>query len=106
MTGKGAEGPSSAPFGHAETEELSASVREITTQVTRSADIARNAAGEAQRSSENAKALSASAQGIGEVVEMTGSAATQLMSLSGALQTQAANLKNEVAEFVKGLRSA
>jgi methyl-accepting chemotaxis protein len=44
--------------------------------------------------------------GVGTAAEMTGSAATQLMSLSDALQTQAASLKGEVASFVKGLRAA
>lgn len=70
------------------TEELSASVREITAQVTKSADIARNAAGEAQRSTENVKALSASAQSIGEVVELIRAIAeqTNLLALNATIE--------------------
>ena len=91
------------------TEELSASVREITTQVTRSADIARNAAGEAQRSSENVKALSASAQGIGEVVELIRAIAeqTNLLALNATIEAARAGEMGKgfavVASEVKNL---
>jgi methyl-accepting chemotaxis protein len=91
------------------TEELSASVREITTQVTRSADIARSAAGEAQRSSENVKALSASAQGIGEVVELIRAIAeqTNLLALNATIEAARAGEMGKgfavVASEVKNL---
>ncbi|CAI9411052.1 hypothetical protein ANOBCDAF_02384 [Pleomorphomonas sp. T1.2MG-36] len=91
------------------TEELSASVREITTQVTRSADIARTAAGEAQRSSENVKALSASAQGIGEVVELIRAIAeqTNLLALNATIEAARAGEMGKgfavVASEVKNL---
>ncbi|WP_370675536.1 methyl-accepting chemotaxis protein [Pleomorphomonas sp. PLEO] len=91
------------------TEELSASVREITTQVTRSADIARTAAGEAQRSSENVKTLSASAQSIGEVVELIRAIAeqTNLLALNATIEAARAGEMGKgfavVASEVKNL---
>ncbi len=91
------------------TEELSASVREITAQVTKSADIARNAAGEAQRSSENVKALSASAQSIGEVVELIRAIAeqTNLLALNATIEAARAGEMGKgfavVASEVKNL---
>ena len=44
--------------------------------------------------------------GVGRAAEMTGAASTQLMSLSSNLTEKAAELKTEVAEFVKNLRAA
>ena len=44
--------------------------------------------------------------GVGHAAEMTGSAATQLMGLSGNLSTQADALTQEVQTFVRTLRSA
>jgi methyl-accepting chemotaxis protein len=91
------------------TEELSASVREITTQVTKSADIARSAAKEAQRSNENVKALSASAQGIGEVVELIRAIAeqTNLLALNATIEAARAGEMGKgfavVASEVKNL---
>jgi methyl-accepting chemotaxis protein len=91
------------------TEELSASVREITTQVTKSADIARSAAKEAHRSNENVKALSASAQGIGEVVELIRAIAeqTNLLALNATIEAARAGEMGKgfavVASEVKNL---
>ncbi len=63
-------------------------------------------AGNTQRAASGANDVTGNIAGVGTAAEMTGSAATQLMALSGALQTQAARLKDEVAGFVTGLRSA
>ncbi len=43
--------------------------------------------------------------GVGRAAEMTGAASTQLMSLSGALSVQAANMQQDVAAFVQQLRA-
>ncbi len=43
--------------------------------------------------------------GVGRSAEMTGSASTQLMTLSGSLSEQADDLQREVAEFVRNLRA-
>jgi methyl-accepting chemotaxis protein len=63
-------------------------------------------AGNTHRAASGASDVTENITGVGTAAEMTGSAATQLMSLSGALQTQANALKNEVASFVEGLRAA
>lgn len=44
--------------------------------------------------------------GVGSAAEMTGAAATQLMTLSGGLNNQSATLQREVADFVRSLRVA
>ena len=44
--------------------------------------------------------------GVGHAAEMTGSASTQLMSLSGGLNSQAADLQREVAQFIEQIRAA
>jgi methyl-accepting chemotaxis protein len=43
--------------------------------------------------------------GVGRAAEMTGTASTQLMGLSGSLNTQASDLQREVVDFVKQLRA-
>ncbi|WP_246161459.1 methyl-accepting chemotaxis protein [Segnochrobactrum spirostomi] len=43
--------------------------------------------------------------GVGRAAEMTGSASTQLMTLSGSLAEQADDLQREVNEFVRNLRA-
>ncbi len=63
-------------------------------------------AGNTHKAANGARDVTENISGVGTAAEMTGSAATQLMSLSDALQTQAASLKGEVASFVKGLRAA
>lgn len=44
--------------------------------------------------------------GVGTAAEMTGSAATQLMTLSNALSTQAERLRLEVRSFIKSVNAA
>ncbi|MBP2150928.1 hypothetical protein [Xanthobacter flavus] len=44
--------------------------------------------------------------GVGQAAGMTGSAATQLMSLSSALSEQSQDLQREVTSFVSTLRAA
>ncbi len=44
--------------------------------------------------------------GVGRSAEMTGAASTQLMTLSGELNSQAVNLQKEVGDFVTQLRAA
>jgi methyl-accepting chemotaxis protein len=43
--------------------------------------------------------------GVGHAAEMTGTAATRLMSLSSSLQTRSADLQAEVSGFVRTLRA-
>jgi methyl-accepting chemotaxis protein len=59
-----------------------------------------------QRAASGAADVTGNISGVGTAAEMTGSAATQLMTLSGGLNTQSAALQREVAEFVRSLRAA
>jgi methyl-accepting chemotaxis protein len=65
-------------------------------------EIAHNTA----RASEGAKAVTGNIGGVGHAAEMTGAASTQLMTLSGNLQSQSSELQTEVARFVKSLKAA
>jgi hypothetical protein len=44
--------------------------------------------------------------GVGQAAEMAGAASTQLMTLSGGLETKAAELKTVVAGFLQDLQAA
>ena len=59
-----------------------------------------------QRAARGASEVTGNIAGVGRAAEMTGSAATQLMGLSGDLTQRSADLQREVAEFVKSLRAA
>ncbi len=59
-----------------------------------------------QRAAQGTEAVTNNIAGVGQAAEMTGTASTQLMGLSGTLTDQAARLQNEVANFVKSLRAA
>jgi methyl-accepting chemotaxis protein len=70
------------------TEELTASVGEISQQVTNSSKIAKEAAAEAAASSKNVQSLSVSAQQIGTVVELISNIAAQtnLLALNATIE--------------------
>ncbi len=59
-----------------------------------------------QRAADGAGAVTQNIGGVGSAAEMTGTASTQLMSLSTKLQEQSGALQNEVEEFVQYLRQA
>ncbi len=59
-----------------------------------------------QRAAQGTEAVTNNIAGVGQAAEMTGTASTQLMGLSGTLTDQAARLQNEVTNFVKSLRAA
>jgi methyl-accepting chemotaxis protein len=63
-------------------------------------------AGNTQRAAAGTADVTDTIAGVGSAAEMTGTAATQLMSLSGNLSTQSASLQREVADFVKALKAA
>ena len=69
-------------------EELSASIQEISKQVSQSSSIAKEAAVEANTSSENVQTLSQAAQQIGEVVELISNIAAQtnLLALNATIE--------------------
>jgi methyl-accepting chemotaxis protein len=58
------------------------------------------------RAAEGAAHVTDNIVGVGRAAEMTGAAATQLMSLSGILSGQAGDLTTNVETFVQTLRSA
>ncbi|PKR91050.1 methyl-accepting chemotaxis protein [Pleomorphomonas diazotrophica] len=70
------------------TEELTASIGEISQQVTNSSKIAQEAAAEAAASSKNVQSLSVSAQQIGTVVELISNIAAQtnLLALNATIE--------------------
>jgi methyl-accepting chemotaxis protein len=72
----------------AATEELTASISNIAQQVTRSAEIANQAAGEARRTNSVVEGLAAGTQKIGEVVTLIQSIASQtnLLALNATIE--------------------
>jgi methyl-accepting chemotaxis protein len=62
-------------------------------------------AGNTQRAALGAAEVSRNIGGVGSEAEMTGSAATQLMGLSGKLAEQSGDLQSEVSAFVAELRA-
>jgi methyl-accepting chemotaxis protein len=58
------------------------------------------------RAAEGTRHVTDNITGVGRAAEMTGAAATQLMSLSSALSSQADSLTHEVDSFVRTLRTA
>jgi methyl-accepting chemotaxis protein len=91
------------------TEELSASVREIGQRVATSRDIARRALGASATTSETVQSLSASAQRIGDVVQLISSIAAQtnLLALNATIEAARAGEAGKgfavVASEVKSL---
>ncbi|MCE1238105.1 MAG: methyl-accepting chemotaxis protein [Hyphomicrobiales bacterium] len=59
-----------------------------------------------QRAAQGAQQVTDNISGVGRAAEMTGAAATQLMSLSGGLATQAVDLKRVVETFARDLAAA
>lgn len=58
------------------------------------------------RAAQGATQVTGNMSGVGQAAGMTGSAATQLMSLSSALSEQSQDLQREVTSFVGSLRAA
>jgi len=91
------------------TEELSASVREIGQRVATSRDIAKRALVESKETSETVRSLSASAQRIGDVVQLISSIAgqTNLLALNATIEAARAGEAGKgfavVASEVKSL---
>ena len=91
------------------TEELAASVREIGQRVTASRDIAERAMAEATGTSETVRTLSASAQRIGDVVQLISAIAgqTNLLALNATIEAARAGEAGKgfavVASEVKSL---
>ncbi|WP_343221311.1 methyl-accepting chemotaxis protein [Oharaeibacter diazotrophicus] len=59
-----------------------------------------------QRAATGTTDVTGNIAGVGTAAEMTGTASTQLMGLSGKLSDQSRVLQQEVADFVEGLRAA
>ena len=72
----------------AASEQLTAAINEISSQVTRSADISRNAVGEARRSNEMVQGLAEAAERIGQVVTLINDIASQtnLLALNATIE--------------------
>lgn len=72
----------------AASEQLTAAINEISSQVTRSADISRNAVGEALRSNEMVQGLAEAAERIGQVVTLINDIASQtnLLALNATIE--------------------
>ncbi len=63
-------------------------------------------AGNTAKASDGTQQVTENIFGVGRAAEMTGAASTQLMGLSGNLTAQANELREEVQDFVKQVRSA
>ncbi|MGL4286624.1 MAG: methyl-accepting chemotaxis protein [Phreatobacter sp.] len=87
-----------------------ASIRSISTSVAGSVEeqgaATQEIASNTQRAAQGTEAVTGNINGVGRAAEMTGAASTQLMGLSSNLTEKAAELKSEVADFVKSLRAA
>ncbi len=93
----------------AATEELSASINEISSQVQKSADIASNAVEETSRTNQKVEGLAAAADRIGEVVKLINDIAeqTNLLALNATIEAARAGEAGKgfavVASEVKSL---
>ena len=87
----------------ADVKQISASVASaVEEQGAATGEIASNC----QRAAQGAQQVTENISGVGRAAEMTGAAATQLMSLSDGLSGQAGTLKREVETFVRELAAA
>ncbi|AWM86702.1 globin-coupled sensor protein [Microvirga sp. 17 mud 1-3] len=88
VTGSAEQTALNMQSGAAATEQLAASVKEIGKQATRSADVARNALENAQRSKESVASLAEQAEKIGEVVDLIDqiAAQTNLLALNATIE--------------------
>src|SRR5690606_31516126 len=92
-------------------EELSASVKEISNQVSQSTDFARHAVAETSRATEEINGLVAAAQKIGDVVNLISDIASQtnLLALNATIEAARAGEAGKgfavVASEVKNLAS-
>lgn len=93
------------------TEELTSSIQEISAQVGKSSDIARDAVGQADRARETVTSLAESAQSIGEIVELISNIAAQtnLLALNATIEAARSGEAGKgfavVANEVKALAS-
>ena len=78
----------------------------IATAVEQQGAATNEIAGNTQRASDGTQAVTETIFGVGRAAEATGAASAQLMSLSGSLSTQAADLQNQVVQFVSQLRAS
>ncbi|WP_238123900.1 MULTISPECIES: methyl-accepting chemotaxis protein [unclassified Xanthobacter] len=85
-------------------------VRDLTAIIAGAVEEQRAATGEiaanTHRAAQGATQVTGNMSGVGQAAGMTGSAATQLMSLSAALSEQSQDLQREVTSFVVSLRAA
>ncbi len=86
------------------------SIRDVTTMIAGAVEQQGAATQEistnSHRAAEGTVHVTDNIAGVGHAAEMTGTAATQLMGLSGNLSSQADTLTHEVETFVRTLRSA
>ncbi len=83
-------------------EIASAIAGAVEEQGAATAEIARNC----QQAATGTQQVTQNISGVGQAAEMTGSASTQLMTLSNGLSGQAADLRNVVETFVKDFAAA
>jgi methyl-accepting chemotaxis protein len=87
-----------------------ADVKEISTAVAGAVEEQGAATGEiaanCQRAAQGTQQVTENISGVGRAAEMTGAAATQLMSLSNGLSGQAVDLRREVETFARDLAAA
>jgi methyl-accepting chemotaxis protein len=86
-----------------EMKEISAAIAgAVEEQGAATGEIASNC----QRAATGTHQVTQNISGVGQAAEMTGAASTQLMTLSGGLETRAAELKDVVSGFVRDLNAA
>ena len=87
-----------------------ADVKQISTAVAGAVEEQGAATGEiaanCQRAAQGTQQVTENISGVGRAAEMTGAAATQLMSLSDGLSDQAVDLRREVETFARDLAAA
>lgn len=85
-----------------------ADIRQVTAAVASAVEeqgaATREIAQNTQHAAHGTEAVNDNIQGVGHAAEVTGSASSQMMSLSNSLSDQAIQLQTEVKQFVDGLR--